>query len=78
MADKTTPLLLTDTAEIGSQVSSKMSNPTDIMQQQSQDEEEKVNDNGGSGSSDKGTVVVTGASGFVASWTITYLCEKGY
>eukprot|EP01083_Nonionella_stella_P293272 997316_1 len=28
--------------------------------------------------SNKETVVVTGASGFIASWSIKYLCEKGY
>lgn len=58
-----------------------MSNPTDMdtMQQiqPSNEEEKKMSENMNAGDN-KGTVVVTGASGFVASWTITYLCDKGY
>ena len=61
-----------------------MNNSIYIVQPESHSEDEaKLNDNiNGNGSfhssDNKDTVVVTGASGFVASWTIKYLLEKGY
>eukprot|EP01083_Nonionella_stella_P001833 5264_1 len=42
------------------------------MAENTADHKEQSND------PNKGTVVVTGASGFIASWTVKFLCEKGY
>ena len=56
-----------------------MNNPIYTIPSKSHTEEEEEKMNVVSHSDDnKRTVVVTGASGFVASWTIKYLLEKGY